>query len=463
MKYIVYVLIWLALLSSPVNAEISEYNKQKIDTFITKYESSFWILIRIQSRLDEFQEIQYSEEISEVLNYFNSEIGNKISVLREKSSTEVTITKPKATEIKALYYSAYATSRDSKIDDIIDIAKNTEINALMIDIKEIDGKTSFSFNSKDFWDIKPSSNNRISDISPILEELKDNNIYTIARIVVFKDEYLANTRPDLAIKWSWDTNQIWGDYKWNSYTDPWSQEVWDYHVELASAAYSLWFDEINFDYVRFPSDGKISQTYYPQSKDTLTDNPKWGKMIVMDRFSEYINRRLKELHPDIIVSADVFWLVTNTNLFQIGQNLESFALYFDYVAPMIYPSHYAPWYLWQSIPDNAPYEIFYNSMNTAKSEIDNLNTRVQIAKSGTGEFLIQWVFTTAAPIESLEKVDYNKIRPWLQGFTCTWCSGATPYNSYKFRQQIEAIENLWFNSGWYVWNASARYEKDWYK
>jgi len=82
--------------------------------------------------------------------------------------------------------------------------------------------------------------------------------------------------------------------------------VWDYHVELASAAYKLGFDEINFDYVRFPSDGYISQTYYPKSRDTLNDNPKWGKMIVMDSFAEYINRKLDEIHPELVVSADVF-------------------------------------------------------------------------------------------------------------------------------------------------------------
>jgi hypothetical protein len=82
--------------------------------------------------------------------------------------------------------------------------------------------------------------------------------------------------------------------------------VWNYHVELASAAYKIGFDEINFDYVRFPSDGYVSQTYYPQSKDILGENPTWGKMMVIDSFSEYINRKLKKIHPNIIISADVF-------------------------------------------------------------------------------------------------------------------------------------------------------------
>lgn len=465
MKYIIPLLCMFFSLIFIVNASVPIEVIQKIDNFIDKYEHNMWVLTRVGQRIKELEKLNswVNQETWEILEYFYDEINLKKEILKEKDNHERIHQDKKINDVRAVYYSAYATSRNSKIDEIISLAKNTEINALVIDIKEIDWKTSFAFDSELFWNIKPTSNNRISDISAILKKLKENNIYTIARIVVFKDSHLANTRPDLAIKWSWDTSKVWWDYKWNSYTDPWSQEVWDYHIELASAAYRLWFDEINFDYVRFPSDGYISQTYYPKSSDTIRDNPKWGKMIVMDKFSEYINRKLKEKHKNIIVSADVFWLVTNTNLFQIGQNLESFSLYFDYVAPMIYPSHYASWYLGQSVPDNAPYKIFYDSMNTAKSKIDDLNNKLDIAQTGTGDLLIQWVFKTSAEKTSLQKVDYNKIRPWLQWFSCSWCSGATAYNSYKFRRQIQAIEDLGFTSGWYVWNSSARYTQSWYR
>jgi hypothetical protein len=431
----------------------------KIDLFLEKYQSNKRVLTSLQEKLKDstVQEGKYNSwqlvELEPILEYFNTELENKISILEFQESKEV----------KALYYSAYATSRDSKIDTIIDIAQNTEINALMIDIKETDGKTSFEFDQENFSTIKPVSNKRIKDIEGILKKLKDNDIYTIGRIVVFKDEYLANTRPDLAIKWSWDTWLVWWDYKWNSYTDPWSTEVWDYHVELASAAYNLGFDEINFDYVRFPSDGYIGQTYYPKSTDILEENPKWWKIIVMDRFAEYINRKLDEDVANLVVSADVFWLVTNTNLFQIWQNLESYLLYFDYVAPMIYPSHYWAGYLWQTVPDNAPYEIFFDSMNKSKERIDTLNKKIIASQSGTWELLIEWIFKTSGPKQDFQEVSYDKIRPWLQWFTCSWCPWATKMNANKFRKQIRAIEDLWFTSGWYVWHASANYYKDWYK
>ena len=142
---------------------------------------------------------------------------------------------------------------------------------------------------------------------------------------------------------------------------------------------------------------------------------------------------------------------------------ESFVLNFDYVAPMIYPSHYGVGYLWYQVPDNAPYEIFYDSMQTAKDKIDILNSNIDTVKSGTGQLLIQWVFETNIQTSQLQTVDYNKIRPWLQGFTCTWCTWATSYDAQKFNKQISAIEDLWFTSGWYVWNASANYYKTWYK
>lgn len=362
--------------------------------------------------------------------------------------------------IKALYYTAYATSRTDKIDSLIKLAKNTNINAVMIDIKEIDGYISFSLDTKNFWDIQPVSNNRIKDIKNIIKKLHENNIYVIGRIVVFKDARLSQLRKDLAIKWSWDHSKVWGDYKWKSYTDPGSKEVWDYHINLAWAAYELWFDEINFDYVRFPSDGKISQTYYPKSHTTLKNNPSWGKIQTLEKFSHYMSTKLKEKHPNIILSADIFGLATHTDLKQIGQNLEAFIPYFDYVAPMIYPSHYGKWYLGFSVPDNAPYEIFDDSMKQAQKRIDALNLQIRTKKeSGSGTIVIA---TALASDQNMPEVSLKKMRPWLQAFHCTWCPGATAYTPYKFKRQISALEKHSIRS-WYVWNASSRYEASWYK
>lgn len=451
--FILYLSFWFSFVSA-------QENYKKIDTFIEN--NSFELLklrqthYKVEKMLSRLSNNTHPDarELEYVLTYFAHSLDARVQHI-----SWLHITQPK--EVKALYYSAYNTSREDKITQIIDIAKDTEVNALVIDIKEIDGLVSFDMPDRYFGDIKPKSNDRIQDISEIIKKLHENNIYVIARIVVFKDSYLANTRPDLAIKWSDNTSKVWTDYKWNAYTDQYSKEVWDYHIALASAAYELGFDEINFDYVRFPTDGYISSTYYPHANELLSADPKWGKMQVMEEFSYYITSKLKEKYPNIILSADVFGLVTNTNLFQIGQNLENFILYFDYVAPMIYPSHYASGYLWHSVPDNAPYEIFYDSMQNAQAKIENLNANIEVSQRESTPLLIQGKYETSQNYKQLEKVSMNKIRPWLQAFHCSWCPGATYYDRAKFRKQIEAIE-AFPTTWWYSWNASGRYEKDWY-
>jgi hypothetical protein len=157
----------------------------------------------------------------------------------------------------------------------------------------------------EFGKIRPITNNRIKDIKNLIQQLHENDIYVIGRIVVFKDKLLAERRPDLAIKWS-GGKDVWYDYKGNQYMDPYSKEVWDYIVDLSKGAYEVGFDEINYDYVRFPSDGKISQTYYPFAQTIQNQNPKWGKIMVLDKFSNYVTSELKSIYPSIVLSADIF-------------------------------------------------------------------------------------------------------------------------------------------------------------
>lgn len=406
--------------------------QEKIDNYIYENRLSIWKLSLIQKHLESYSTQKLESKI--IIWYFIEQLQKEIEY---QKSNGYHISTPD--DIKALYYTAYNASRESKIEDFLTLAKNTEINALVIDITETDGLTSFEFSQDAFTNILPKSSYRIDDISKILQHLHENNIYVIGRIVVFKDNYIAQNYPKYSIKWSYDHSKNWSDYKWNSYADAYAQDVWDYHITLASEAYKMWFDEINFDYVRFPTDGYISQTYYPFANEILEEWEKDAKMQVIWAFAEYTTSKLKSLHPDIILSADIFWLATHTDMYQIGQNIETFVPYFDYVAPMIYPSHYAAWYLGYSVPDNAPYEIFYDSIEKAKLRIDTLNT------SSSGSL----------------NISYNTIRPWLQAFHCTWCPGATNYDRTKFRKQIDALNDLWLDS-WYSWNAAGRYESGWY-
>ena len=433
---------------------------QRINTFIESIKENQLKLKIVSRRLevlwDKINHIytQEAKKVKEVISHFQEKLGKEI----EEPGT-FHLETPET--VKSLYYTSFAWGSSTRINTLLKFVENSEINSVTIDIKEVDGYVAFDMSGYEFSSIIPISNNRIKDVRTLIENLHEKGIYVIGRITVFKDKLLAETRPDLAIKWS-DGKNVWYDYKWNKYLDPYSKEVWDYTVEISKAAYDLWFDEINFDYVRFPSDGAISNTYYPFAKEIESEHPKWGKIMVLDKFSSYITSQLKKEYSDIVLSSDIFGLVTRSDLFRIGQNLESFLLYFDYVLPMIYPSHYWVGTLGYQVPDNYPYEIIENALYHSNKRIDDLNVDIKdLQEKGEKQIKIKDVFFTDKDITNIQPIPKTRIRPWLQWFSCTWCKGYTPYNRAKFREQVRAVEDAWLTS-WWVWNSGSRYYLDWY-
>jgi len=389
-------------------------------------------------------------------------IKNKDTIINEKPTEVIPkiIHLKTPSKVKSIYYTSYSASREIKIKSLINLVKNTEINSVIIDIKTISWYVSFKMNENNFTSIKPISNNKNKIIKKLIKELHKNNIYVIARVVVFKDKSLSERRSDLAIKRK-DNWKVWSDYKWKKYLDPNSQEVWDYNVSIASEAYNIGFDEINFDYVRFPSDWYISNTYYTFSNKIIKENPKYWRVMIIDKFSNYITTKLKEKYPKIVLSADVFWLVTKYDMLSIWQSLESFVLNFDYVWPMVYPSHYWKWYLGFNNPDNYPYEIIKDSLFSSNKKIDKLNNDIKKATASWAILKIKNIFIPKANIQNIWEISKNKIRPWLQWFSCTWCKNYIPYDRVKFRKQIKALEDSNLNS-WFIWNSASNYYIDWY-
>ncbi len=388
------------------------------------------------------------QELKLVLSYFNSKIEKELPENKNHVKTPE--------NVRSLYYTSYSAWSDKKTDELINFVKNSEINSVTIDIKEVDWYVAFDMSNYKFDKIKPTSNNKIKDIKKVIEKLHDNDIYVIWRIVVFKDKLLAENRPDLAIKWSTDKKTVWTDYAWNKYMDPYSKEVWDYNINISRAAYDLWFDEINYDYVRFPSDWVISKTYYPFAKEIESQNSTRWKIMVLDKFSNYITSSLKTEFPKIVLSADVFWLVTSSDLFVIWQNLESFLLYFDYVWPMVYPSHYWEGSFWIKYPDNDPYTIIKTALSYSDKRIDELNIEIENAKLENRKVKIKEAFDAERDISSLSEIPKTKIRPWFQGFSCTRCKGYVPYNKTRFRDQVKWAKENWIESRW-VWSSSNTY------
>ena len=297
--------------------------------------------------------------------------------------------KPARKIVKGVYLTASAATNPKKIAEIISLIKTTELNAVVIDIKDYTGKIF------------------LRDASAFIQKLHDNDIYVIARQTVFQDPALALRKPDWAIKTK--NGKIWKDNLGLSWVDPTKREVWDYNIGITKEAIGLGFDEINFDYVRFPTDGDLRNVVFASSTT---------KQKTMAAFYNYLS---DELHDEPAwISVDFFGFVMERHDgVGIGQRLVDAVDVVDYISPMMYPSHYPKGYLGLENPAEHPGAVIAYGM-----------------KQGIGYF----TSTTRA-----------QVRPWLQAFHL----GAR-YDAVKIRAQIDAVER-YPNAGWLLWNASARY------
>lgn len=318
---------------------------------------------------------------------------------REKSSITV---------VKGLYLTAYSAGNPKKIDEIIKLINSTELNAVVIDIKDYSGKILYDSHIPLVKKIK-SSENRLGDVEKLIKKLHKNNIYVIARQTVFQDPLLAEKKPEWAIKSK--AGGLWRDNKGLAWVDPTRQEVWNYNLAIAKEAAGLGFDELNFDYVRFPSDGNMSAVVY-NTKDKK-------RYEVMGEFYNFLGEKLSS-YP-VWISLDMFGFVmekSGSDDMGIGQRLVDAVGAVDYVCPMMYPSHYPSGHLGLKNPAAYPGLVVDNGMK--KGEKWFLNSRATV-------------------------------RPWLQAFNI----GAV-YDAGKIREQIDTVEK-YSNAGWLLWNAANRY------
>jgi hypothetical protein len=274
----------------------------------------------------------------------------------------------------------------------------------------------------------------------IVQALHEKGIYVIARITVFQDPFYAAKRPDLAVQKASDRS-TWKDHKGLAFIDVGATEYWDYILELSRETYELGFDELNFDYVRYPSDGNMRDIYFPHSNDVLVADPRLGKQKKLEEFFKYLDKELRaDLPPDVyqrpIISADLFGMTTtNTDDLNIGQVLERSLPYFDFIAPMVYPSHYPNGFNGWANPNHVPYELIHFVMSEGVK-------RVEAFKNAT---------TTPAHIR--EKVHVQQLRPWLQDFKY-----GGDYGPKEVRAQIQATYDAGLTS-WMLWAPSNRYTR----
>lgn len=321
-------------------------------------------------------------------------------------------------EVRGIYWTAWTAGDRQKRNELLTYMKETGLNTVVIDLKTDDGHIAFKSLHADFAPYV-SEEIAIPNIEGLLEELADNNIYRIARIAVMRDAAFGIAHPEVALHTQ--NGRLWYDAIGSVWLDPASPEVADYAIDLAREAYYHGFDEVQFDYVRFPSDGSLNHIKYP------VYNKKERKTAVMQRFFEHVGGTLRQ--EGIPVSFDVFGMTLwTTEDFNIGQQIDTILPHADYISPMVYPSHYPPNFKGYPEPALHPYDIVYKSLEEGKRLfVDQL----QITDEHT--------FRT-------------RMRPWLQDFDI----GAV-YTSGMIEAQIKATRDAGA-SGWILWNARNVYE-----
>lgn len=333
---------------------------------------------------------------------------------------EIPYSKNKSTDfyifpVKGLYCSGWAAGSNSLFQPMIEIIDQTELNAIVIDIKDALGTLSYVSNVPLAQKYQPQEI-KIRDISHVMSCLKEKEIFPIARIVVFKDPLIAAAKPEWSVRSK--NGGIWRDNKGFAWIDPYNRHYWDYIVDLSREAIELGFEEIQYDYVRFTSDGNIRNCVYP-AKNRLSHEE-----LIPD-FLEYVKNRLAPYKKPI--SADVFGLCTSLHDdLGIGQNYEKLAPSVDIICPMVYPSHYLPGNFGLANPDLHPYKTVYRATVDGKTR--------------------------------LEKIDSDTVlRPWLQDFSL-----GSNYGRQEIQAQIKAVNDAGITQ-WIFWNPRCRYQLSKYK
>lgn len=314
--------------------------------------------------------------------------------------------------VRGIYLTGWVAGLGSRVQDLVNLIDTTELNSMVIDVKDDDGALSFKTAIPLAYQIG-SNVSKIGDINSLMSTLKSRKIYTIARVVAFKDQVLPHKRPDLAVRAA--DGSVFRDRAGFVWADPYSKVVWDYNIAVAKEAARVGFSEVQFDYVRFPDVHRSLKLSFPSADER-------PKAQVIRDFLAYAREQLAP--TGVKISADIFGLVSTVkDDLGIGQHLESLGEVVDYLSPMVYPSHYANGEYGIGNPDASPYITVYKSLRDA-------DRRLQVAK---------------APA---------KLVPWLQDFSLRHRYGAA-----EVRAQIQAAQDLGITE-WYLWNPSNRYTKD---
>ena len=405
-------------------------------------------------------------------------------------------------KVKGIYVSG-PMAGTAGMDNLIALVDRTELNALVIDVKNDDGYLTCELDVPLAEQIG-SEKHYIKDLPALVQTCKEKNIYLIARVVAFKDPILAEKMPEWSLHNS--DGSIFRDKSGLAWVNPYRKEVWEYLASVGEAAIKAGFDEVQYDYVRFSTDSRMKQVDFGDSTKGRT------KTEAISGFTLYASERIHAAGGRI--SADVYGVVIDSEEDQqiVGQNYVEMSRSLDAISPMIYPSHYGPYNYQIPVPDAQPYDTVLAAMqaskmvlagldpktgkkpvsadvsgndavdaaivggeavsgnNAADAAADSQSTSGTTAVSGNDAAQdaenAQAAKDAAAKTPALSKEEIAQldpttgvqatVRPWLQDFTATWVKGHISYGPEEIRAQIQAVYDAGYEE-WILWNAANRY------
>ena len=342
----------------------------------------------------------------------------------DKNTNENKVDYPKD-GVKGIYVTSNST-QGKKIDELVKFIKDSNLNTMVIDVKDDTGNITMKLNTGNKQVDKNTLD--IVDGKKLLKKLHDNNIYPIARIVTFKDTKLANEHPEWTFRNS--DGSVWTNGKGDSFVNPFMKEVWKYDIDVAKAAAKAGFQDIQFDYVRFPEgfeNQADSLTYnkgeYKNSKMSSGDQ----RVDTITKFLEYANKELKPM--GVNVSADVFgYSALVENAPGIGQSFPKISKNVDAISSMIYPSHWSNGDFGLQAPDTEPYKTVNRYIQKENSLLDTLGKDKPIS------------------------------RPWIQDFTASYLGAGNyiDYDAKAISEEVQALKDNGVNE-FLLWNAGNDY------
>ncbi len=369
---------------------------------------------------------------------------------------------PLPKQVKAIYMTACVAGTPSFRQRLVTLIEETEINSVIIDIKDYSGRISFPPESTVWLPAWEAAECGAYDMREFIASLHASGIFVIGRITVFQDPFYAPKHPELAVLRA-DQKTVWQDGKGLSFIDVASRPYWDHIIDLSADAYNIGFDELNFDYVRYPSDGNMVDTYYPQS---IAGEYGMDRQANLEAFFSYLHKNLSDenmfaayIHENTgrestvpYTSADLFGMTTtNFDDLTIGQVQDRAAPYFDFIAPMVYPSHYPDNFLGLGDPNDYPYKVVNYAMQAGVDRMQSSTTPMEgflhtpittTVASGTPVFTGLYTKPTFGP---------DKFRTWIQDFDY-----GGDYDAADVRAQILASYDAGVMS-WMIWAPSNIY------